>query len=55
MEGDLFFTFILSNRGIPVIETIYFVSLEQKKYNFLWKLPGVSVSKKDEVIFSANK
>ena len=29
--GDLLFTFILLNRGIPDIETVYFVSVEQKK------------------------
>ena len=37
------------------VETIYSVSIEQKKQNYLQKLPGVLVSKKDEVICSANK
>ena len=39
----------------PDVETIYFVSIEQKKYNFLQKLANVLVSKKDEVICSSNK
>ena len=51
--GDLLFTFVLLNRAVPDVETIYFVSVEQK--NCLQKLPGVLVSKKDEVICSANK
>ena len=54
MEEDLLFTFVLLNRGVPDFETIY-LSIEQKKYNFLQKLPGVLVSKKDEVICSASK
>ena len=37
------------------VKTIYSVSIEQKKQNYLQKLPGVLVSKKDEVICSANK
>ena len=49
--GDLLFTFVLLNRGIPYVETTYFVSIQQKKKNCLQKLPGVLVSKKDEVIF----
>ena len=35
------FIFVLLNRGVPDVETIYFVLIEQKKYNFLQKLPGV--------------
>ena len=53
--GHFLFTFILLNRGVLDVETIYFVSIEQKKYNFLRKLPGMLVSKKDEVICLANK
>ena len=52
---DLWFTFVLLNRGVSDVETIYFVSIEQKKYNCLQKLPGVLVSKKNEVICSTNK
>ena len=51
----LLFTFVLLNRGVPDVETIYFLSTEQKKKNCLQKLPGLLVSKKDEVICSANK
>ena len=29
-ERDLVFTFLLLNRGVPDIETIYFISTEQK-------------------------
>ena len=28
---DLLLTFVLLNRGVPDVETIYFVSIEQKK------------------------
>ena len=52
---DLLFTLVSLNRGIHYAETSYSVSLEQKKQNCLQKLPGVLVSKKDEVICSANK
>ena len=45
----------LLNRGVPDVETIYFVSIEQKKQICLQKLPDVIVSKKDEVICSSNK
>ena len=31
IEGDLLFTFILLNRGVPVVEIIYFILIEQKK------------------------
>ena len=54
-EEHLLFTVTLLNRGVPDVETIYFVSTEQNKYNCLQKLPGVVVSKNDEVICSANK
>ena len=29
--GDLLFTFVLLNIGVPDVETIYFVLIEQKK------------------------
>ena len=54
-EEHLLFTVTLLNRGVPDVETICFVSTEQNKYNCLQKLPGVLVSKNDEVICSANK
>ena len=44
-------TFVLLNGGVPDAETIYFVSIEQKKDKYLQKLPGVLVIRKD----SANK
>ena len=44
-------TFVLLNGGVPDVETIYFVSIEQKKDKYLQKLPGVLVIRKD----SANK
>ena len=49
------FIFALLNGDIPDIETIYFVSIEQKKENCLQKLPDVAVITKHEVICSANK
>ena len=29
--GNILFAFVLSNRGVPDVETIYFVSIELKK------------------------
>ena len=53
--AKLLFTFVLLNEDVPGLETIYFVSIEQKKENCLQKLPSVLVIMKDEVICSANK
>ena len=50
-----YYLHVLLHRGVPDLEIIYFVSIRQKKYNFLQKLQGVLVNKKDEVICSANK
>ena len=55
LSGDLLFTFVLLNRGAPVLETIYFVSIEQEKETCLQKLQGVLMSKKVAMICSANK
>ena len=52
---NLLFTFVLLNRDVPDVETIYFVSIEQKKVNCLQKLSGVLVITKDKVICSASK
>ena len=52
---NILFTFVLLNRDLPDVETIYFVSIEQKKQNCLQRLPGVLVITKDAVICSANK
>ena len=52
---NLLFTFVLLNEGVPDVETIYFVSTEQKKENCLQKLPGLLVITIDEVICSAKK
>ena len=54
MRGGDLLSIVLLNRGIDV-EIIYFVSIEQIKYNCLQKLSGVLVSKKGKVICSANK
>ena len=51
---DLLFTFVLLNRGVPDVKTVYVVSIEQKKQNCLQKLPGVLMSKKGEMICSSN-
>ena len=48
-EGTYYVQMFFLNRVIPDGETIYFVSIEQKKYNCLQKLPGVLMSKKDEL------
>ena len=48
-------TFVLLNRDHPDVETIYFVPIEQKKENYLQRLPGVLVITEDAVICSANK
>ena len=53
--GGNLIAFVLLNTGVPNVETIYFVLIEQKKYNCLQKLPGLLVSKKDEVISSSKK
>ena len=45
----------LLNQGVCDVETIYYVSVEQKKENCLQKVPGVLVIMKKEVICSANK
>ena len=43
------------NGGVPDVEIIYFISIEQKKEILLQILPGVLVITKEELIFSANK
>ena len=50
----ILFTFVLLNGGIPDVETIYFVSAEQKK-NCLQKFPSVLVITKDKMICSGKK
>ena len=37
------FAFALLNGDIPDVETVYFVLIEQKKENYLQKLPDVLV------------
>ena len=37
------FAFVLLNGDIPDVETVYFVLIEQKKENYLQKLPDVLV------------
>ena len=49
------FTFVLINRDVPGVETIYSVLIEQKKENCSQKLPDMLVITKHEVICSANK
>ena len=53
--ANLLFTFVLLNTGVSDVETIYFVSIEQKKDNYILKLPGVLVIAKDKVICLANE
>ena len=48
--GALLFAFVLLSRGVSAVETTYFLSIEQKKWNCLQKLPDVLLSKRDEVI-----
>ena len=50
----ILFTFVLLNGGVPDVETIYFVSAEQKK-NCLQKFPSVLVITKDKMICSGKK
>ena len=54
-ERDVLFTFVLLNRGVPDVKSIYFVSIEQKEIQFFTEVTRCVSYKKDEVICSANK